>query len=273
MNIEKYLASGVIDSYWAGELSDEEMQEVDALTMEFPQIQSAMDEIHEAIVQFAKDTQNMPNSEILQKVELQIGHSEQEAFLKVLEETQEEPDYKPLNMINVWSIAATILLIFSVSFNYIFYQKARDVQHQIQALNMENTQLAEQVGQNKAALQYAEGRMAHLLNEDNIHVHMVGLAVAPDASADVFWNRVSNNVFISIEDLPEPPHGHQYQLWAIKPGKAPVDAGVFEHTKNVQQLKVITGNIEAFAVTLEKEGGSPVATVNQTFVKGFLKKS
>lgn len=273
MNIDKYLASGVIEAYWAGELSDEEMQEVDELAAEFPEISAAMDEMREAIIQFGKDTHNLPNRDVLKRVETQISHTEKESLLKVLAETKEEPAYKPLNMINVWSIAATILLIFSVSFNYIIYQKARNVQNQLQALNIENTQLAQRVNQNKEELQFAELRMAHFLNEDNIHIHMAGLAVAPDAAADVFWNRISNDVFISIDDLPEPPHGHQYQLWAIKPGQAPIDAGVFEHNKKVQQLKVIKGNVQAFAVTLEKEGGSPVATVDQTFVKGFLKKS
>jgi anti-sigma-K factor RskA len=38
----------------------------------------------------------------------------------------------------------------------------------------------------------------------------------------------------------------------------------------VQELKVIKGDVRAFAVTLEKEGGSPIATVDKTYVKGFI---
>ena len=102
---------------------------------------------------------------------------------------------------------------------------------------------------------------------------MDGSELSPESFANVFWNKKSNAVFISVDNLPEPPHGHQYQLWAIKEGQAPIDAGIFDHNNLVQRLKIIQGEVLAFAVTLEKEGGTPNATVENTYVKGFLKKS
>ncbi len=112
-----------------------------------------------------------------------------------------------------------------------------------------------------------------ILNKDNVHIRMDGLPLSPESYANVFWNTKTNAVFISVDNLPEPPAGHQYQLWAIKPGQAPIDAGIFDHNKLVQELKIIRGEVQAFAVTLEKEGGSPIASVDQTYVKGFLQSS
>ena len=122
-------------------------------------------------------------------------------------------------------------------------------------------------------LDYASLKVAHFLSVDNIHVRMDGSQLSPKSFANVFWNKNSNAVFISVDNLPEPPHGHQYQLWAIKENEAPIDAGIFDHNNLVQELKVIKGDVIAFAVTLEVEGGTPNATVEKTFVKGFLKKS
>ena len=222
---------------------------------------------------YAQAAGKQPDPQILDEALSTINESEKENFLKALSEPEEEVRIQRVNVVPVWSIAATILLFLSVGFNYFFYTQFINVKDQLAALESDRTTLANRVFDQEQELQYAQLRIAHFLNEDNIHIRMDGLDLAPESFANVFWNKKSNAVFISVDNLPEPPHGHQYQLWAIKPGLAPIDAGIFDHSQLIQELKVIRGNVEAFAVTLEKEGGSPIATVDKTYVKGFLKKS
>ena len=71
-----------------------------------------------------------------------------------------------------------------------------------------------------------------------------------------------------LASLPAPSEEQQYQLWAIVDGQ-PVDAGVFDIEKGniLQQLKTIS-NAQAFAVTLEKKGGSPTPTLAALFLIG-----
>ncbi len=60
----------------------------------------------------------------------------------------------------------------------------------------------------------------------------------------------------------------QYQLWAIVNGK-PVDAGTFDMGEGVSFVKLKTiPKAEAFAITLEKRGGSETPTMNAMFVMG-----
>ncbi|MFY0592216.1 anti-sigma factor [Roseivirga sp.] len=271
MDIKEYIKSGILEAYLAGELTNAQMVEVDEMAFEHPEIQDELNAIRDSINQYAEAEEKAPNKEILRKTLLSIKESEKEQFLQVLED--EEIKIKRVNVIPAWSIAASILLVMSLGFNYIFYSEFKSAKDQLSVLESSQESLANQVDNNRLELQYAELRIAHFLNEDNIHVRMDGLDVAPESFANVFWNKNNNSVFISVDNLPEPPHGHQYQLWAIKPGLAPIDAGIFDHSKLVQELKVIKGNVQAFAVTLEKEGGSPIATVDKTYVKGFLKKS
>ena len=273
MNVKEYIKSGILEAYLAGELSEEEMLEVDRMAQEHPAIKQELDEMVRSINKYAESTGKQPNPEVLDKAVESIRETEKEDFFKALREPEEEIQIKRVNVVPVWTIAATILLFLSVGFNYIFYTQFRDAKDQLAILESDKTTLASQVSDQQQELQYAQLRIAHFLNEDNIHIRMDGLDLAPKSFANVFWNKKSNAVFISVDNLPEPPHGHQYQLWAIKPGQAPIDAGIFDHNQLIQELKVIRGNVEAFAVTLEKEGGSPVATVDKTFVKGFLKKS
>lgn len=271
MNIQEYISSGILEAYLAGELSKFEMLEVDKVADKYPEIKENLNATRDALNAYAESQLKKPNSEVLEKTLSVIRESEKEQFLKVLED--DEVQIKRVNVVPIWTIAASLLLFISLGFNYIFYQEYSTAKDQLGILEYSQETLANQVNKNEQELQYAELRIAHFLNDDNIHVRMSGELLSPQSFANVFWNKNNNSVFISVDNLPDPPHGHQYQLWAIKPGLAPIDAGIFDHSKLVQELKVIKGDVQAFAVTLEIEGGSPIATVDKTFVKGFLKKS
>lgn len=273
MNIKDYINSGILEAYMAGELNEVEMQEVDRLAAIYPAIKQELEELRSSITSYAQSTDQAPPSRVLTNALKAIREDEKDRFIHEIENPKNEIQIKRVNVVPVWSIAASIMLVVSVGFNYIFYTEFKSAKDNYELAAYENANLAASVEQASQELQYASLRVAHFLNEDNIHVRMDGLEMAPESFANVFWNAKTNAVFISVDNLPEPPHGHQYQLWAIKPGLAPIDAGIFDHTQLIQELKVIKGNVQAFAVTLEKEGGSPIATVEKTFVKGFLKKS
>ena len=69
--------------------------------------------------------------------------------------------------------------------------------------------------------------------------------------------------------MPSNDKEHQYQLWALVAGK-PVDLGVFDSdttSRDMKEMKSIT-LADAFAVTLEKRGGSPTPTMDEMMVIG-----
>jgi anti-sigma-K factor RskA len=61
----------------------------------------------------------------------------------------------------------------------------------------------------------------------------------------------------------------QYQLWAIVDGK-PVSAGIYSEDKDSQIVLSKIENPQAFAITLEKQGGSIVPTMENMFVIGNI---
>ncbi len=284
MDIKEYIASGILEAYWAGELNEQEMKEVDRIASIHPQVKHELEEVRSAVLNFSENLELSPSKTILNDALAQITEEEQPEFLKevfkVDDEPVEEKEEKKSFNLPLWSAAASVLLVISLAFNFYFlseFQSSKNqllgLQGDLEVIKDQQSSLAELADEQKQQLAYADLRIAHFLNEDNIHVRMDGLDLSPESFANVFWNVKTNSVFISVDNLPEPPHGHQYQLWAIKAGQAPIDAGIFDHSLLVQELKVIKGDVQAFAVTLEKEGGSPVATVDQTYVKGFLEKS
>lgn len=255
-----------------GELNEEEMLEVDRMAAIYPVIKEELEELRSTLTDYAKEMGMQPSSEVLEGAMKSVKEEEKENFVKIL---NEEPEVRieRVNAVPVWSIAASILLFVSIGFNIFFFSKLETTRNDLILASQQNNLLAEQVETTNMELDYAALRIAHFLNKDNMHIRMDGTDLSPESYANVFWNTKTNSVFISVDNLPEPPHGHQYQLWAIKAGQAPIDAGIFDHNKLIQELKVIRGQVAAFAVTLEKEGGTPNATVDKTYVKGFLKKS
>ena len=78
---------------------------------------------------------------------------------------------------------------------------------------------------------------------------------------------------LNVDNLPMPPSDKQYQLWALKDGK-PIDAGVFDMKPgtdgDMHMMPVTIAEADAFAVTLEKKGGSPTPTLTQLYVMGKI---
>ena len=84
--------------------------------------------------------------------------------------------------------------------------------------------------------------------------------------AHLFWNKYTLQVYIDIAELPAPPAGMQYQLWALAAG-IPVDAGVFQMTPEpgMQKVKPVS-EADSWAVTLEPAGGSMSPALDQVYL-------
>ena len=253
-----------------GELSEEEMKEVDRIVVEHSIVREELEKIRANLNVYAAATGKQPVEEVLQKVFSALNDESKAVQSPAF---QAQTLRHKVHKFPTWRVAATVLLLISLIFNLYFFYELEDSKEQIESLVSDRIALSERAESTARELDLAELRIAHFLNEDNIHVRMDGSDISPQSFANVFWNKRTNAVFISVDNLPEPPHGHQYQLWAIKPGQPPIDAGIFDHNDRVQKLKVIRGEVEAFAVTLEKLGGTQNATVEKTYVKGFLQKS
>jgi anti-sigma-K factor RskA len=100
-------------------------------------------------------------------------------------------------------------------------------------------------------------------------IELKGVEKHPNMLAEVYWDS-SKKVYLDIKNLPAAPTGKQYQLWAIVDGK-PVDMGMYDSKKSIaiQAMKSVE-NPQAFAITLEKEGGNPTPTMEEMYVMGTI---
>ena len=151
-------------------------------------------------------------------------------------------------------------LIGSIVLTYSYYNKYQSASRELQLAQQKIDQ------QNQANLAMKTD-INVMTDKNSLPVVLKGTPHAPDALAKIYWMKTTGDVYVDPSNLPGIPSGKQYQLWAIVDGK-PVDAGMISTEKGIYHIQKMKsfGRAEAFAITLEKAGGSPTPTMDQMYV-------
>ncbi|MEO6870287.1 MAG: anti-sigma factor, partial [Ginsengibacter sp.] len=168
---------------------------------------------------------------------------------------------KPVPLIyKLIAAAVVIFLIESIILNYSFYNKYKKT-------NSELALIKDQLTKEKNTNTAMSSEMNVMTDKHALPVVLNGTAKAPDAVAKIFWMKNTGDVYVDPSNLPGVPEGKQYQLWAIVDG-APVDAGLIETKKGIYHIQKMKsfGQAQAFAITLEKTGGSEKPTMDEMIV-------
>jgi anti-sigma-K factor RskA len=88
-------------------------------------------------------------------------------------------------------------------------------------------------------------------------------AAYASAKVMVAWDPQNHNGVVSIQNMPPPPPGHDYQLWVLDPtAPGPISAGLLRMESGDQGFAVppVRSQGPGFAVSLEPAGGRPSPT-------------
>lgn len=251
IDIKTYIESGILEDYLATNVSDQERREVECLSKIYPEIKAELDLLSEAIERHAFAHRVAAPAALKNKIMAQLEFAEDAP-------SSEETDEIPVVALNSsrpsfqwgWVAAASVAALIGSA----VYFNAR--------LEMLNTTVAQQASE----LQQKNELIANVNNADNQFFTLKGVEKSPSSAVRVVWNVKTKEVRLNVLSLPTPTSDKQYQLWALVGGK-PVDLGVFDVNDAMQKMKTIP-QAEAFAVTLEKRGGSPTPHLEDLFVMG-----
>lgn len=276
MKKEEFISSGLLELYVLGSISNEELSLVNDMLAQYPELNAEVMRIESDLIRLAESQSPKPSakvkSSLLDAIDVIEDSQEklEEEKAKVIEIQTSEKGKTSMTML-LMVAASLALLIVSAFFNYIQYQEIQLAKQTIASLNQEKEVLANDLSTYKTSIESAENKIAVLRDTANVTIPMKGLDISPNSLALIHWNKYTNETFIDIASLPEAPTDMQYQLWAIVDG-VPVDLGVFDVLKSaatLQKMKTV-GNPQAFAVTLEKSGGSPTPTMENMYVLGAV---
>lgn len=270
MNLPDYIESGILESYVLGAVSDQERQEVNCLSAVYPEIREELDQLTLAFEEYAMMNSVEPPAELKNSIMAQLDFAKptQEAVVKPMPVFRDEPvqsiDSRPTYTYKfTWVVAASFGLVV-LAFSYYLFSQLNTAKQSLIILRASNETLQTNLQQLQVRQQHDNDLVALLSQPGTQVIRLTGNEKAPSGNLSVYWNARSQRVDIDVSSLPSLPPDQQYQLWSLVDGK-PIDAGVFDAGKaigTVQRLNRTIGRADAFAVTIEKRGGSPTPTLS-----------
>jgi anti-sigma-K factor RskA len=292
MAADSYITSGVLELYVAGVLPEDQAREVQAMAAANPQIQAEVEKLERIYREYGRVQAEFPShlfDDILDRIEKtpEIPVVSEPPAVKKLPEKKVKPVKEIVGKrepvvryisgapayLRPLLAAAIILLVLSAGFNLYQYNRRQTVEQQLAQLQQEKLAWQEELELADATHKTSLEMLSMYEDTNYMHVTMTGQSIAPKAMAMVFWNKKDKKVYLVPKNLPAPPAGKQYQLWAVNMEGKPVDAGMLppEKTKSdaLVQLKTIP-EAQAFAISLEPMGGSETPTNNAVYVVGKI---
>lgn len=270
MESKAYISSGVLELYILGALDHAEAAEVELNAKQYPEIREELDNIQRTLEEYAQKHAVEPAPLI--KTHL-FSEIEKRASVKASVPVKTRT-FETAKLMN-WLVAASITVaVISTVLSIYFYAKWKNTEDALISLREENQVFAQnanfKLDSNKHVIEEKTNYFTFITDTSTARVTLKGLSISPSSIAIVYWNKQTKEVFIDIKSLPEPPEGMQYQLWALDNG-TPVDAGVFNMVPSGEMQKLLpVQQAQAFAVTLEKMGGSPQPTLEMIHVLGNI---
>lgn len=265
MNIKEYISSGILERYALGQCDAMEMKSVQDAITSYPELRTELNEIETALFKYAQSNSIAPPSKIKANVlsHIQSSSNSEKKEARIIEMPRKTNHYK-------W-IAAASMIGFAIStwMNFIQSERYNRVHSELTSLRQQNTLLAEDLNVNRAGYKQSEELFAFLSDTTTRVISMKGTTSNPSSIATIYWNPKTSDVYLAVNALPMADDQSDYQLWAIVDG-VPVSAGVFSvnDTSSVPQKMESFTNAQAFAVTLEKKGGSTTPTLEKLVVIG-----
>ena len=288
MNVNDILESGLLELYVLDELSATERLTVETWATQHPEVKTELTLIEKGIEQLAL-SQASPlrpglKDDIISKIEKEIQNKDlihpkpaEKTFAESISSSDIKVDSETADngfnrvaidrSINKPAVAAKTVLPWFLSAalaisSFYYYNELQQERVKSQSCEISQHQNAKTYVETERALNI-------LKNVDTKTVPLLGLKNSPESKANVYWNAQKAETILSIINLPAPPEKMQYQLWAIV-DKKPVSAGVLEYSTEALQFMRGFDKAEAFAITLEKKGGSDAPTLDKMYVMGTL---
>mgnify|MGYP003647160172 CR=1 FL=1 len=264
MNVQKYIASGILELYIAGILSEKENLEIANYAKEYPEIQKEIEAIEASILELSK----------------KASPGLKQTFTSIMDRINSDvkvisiDDKRGTPISRYVGLAASVLLAIGI---FWMYQQNQELKSDIKVVEQQNNNLEQQIADSDSSLEETK-ELLNTLRDKNISViPLDGQDISPSSYAKAYWNKENKKVFIDAKGLPEPPDGFVYQVWSLKLSPlTPTSMGLLDNFKMDENKIFALSNpneSEAFGITLEPAGGSESPTLEQLYTLGVVSAS
>lgn len=202
MTTEEIIASGNLELYVCGALSPSETLEVEKALHSNNKVKQEIEQIESALMQLSVTLAPKASPFVWSNIINNISG------VRSLNTTKSKTNW---GAISGW--AAAIVLIGGIA--WMMNQKGI-VENELLTTQEENKTLQYDLNTTKNNLEEANTVLAIVKSKDFNTIKLPGnQAVAPQAYAQVFYNKTTNQAYVDISGLPPAPAGKVYQVWSL----------------------------------------------------------
>lgn len=274
MDIKEYISSGILEGYVLGTLSEKERKEVECMSHIYEEIKIELNQLEISLEKYALENPKKPDEKVKQKLMAKIHQLPIQNESTIISINKNNSSNSTKIIYTLIGAAAGVALLLSIGY---FTLKEKD--KELIALKKEITSIKDDyqtLDANIIALSDINENLAHELKMfRSPEFKTVFLAETNEqvkgSLGIICWNKNNHQVMIAMENMPEIPTDKQMQLWAIVDGN-PVSLGVLPNDINssFKLLETVVAKPNAFAITLEKQGGSEKPTLDQMLFAGNI---
>lgn len=264
MDIKAYIASGILELYVAGALSEKESQEVYALTQQYPEVLKEVKSIEASIIKLTAAASPKDVKHSFGAIKTHINSTKKD--VKVI------PLDKPkTNWFKYVGWAASLVLAAGLLW---VLNENKTLKEHIRIVETSKELLETQIENANNSLAEAEKLVEVLRDRNIIEVPLDGQGNFANAFAKVYWDKNNNSIYLDAKELPDAPQGKVYQVWSLTLNPlTPTSLGTIDDF-NADDNKIFaitnTNASEAFGITLEPAGGSETPTMQQLYTLGVV---
>ena len=258
MEIAEYIASGTLEFYVYGLLTEQENVEVNEMAQKHEEVRAEILSIERAVINLSYSISPHLSAENFEKIRQ-----------KLIEKHSGVVQLEPKRGIGPYlGWAAAVILMFGLGFQYYKYN---EVTKEVEAVTIQKSKFEQLLANAEQKSTATEKALAIVRDNSSTVVTLAGQEVAPTAYAKVYVNKDKKEIYVDVAGLPAPPEGKVYQIWALTLDPlTPTSIGLIEDVSSHNGIWKVENNdkAQAFGITLEPAGGSPTPTMAQLYTLG-----
>ena len=262
MDVNAYIESGILELYVAGQLTEQENQEVYELMRKHPEILQEVIDIERAVMALTASTSKRSNTNVFTQIRNQLNLGD---------DASKTISIAKYNWLTYSGWAAAILLAGGLLWTL---NQKQQLETDITTVNIEKSYLEQQIEASKNDLAATKELLNILRDRNIIAVPLGGQGDFDNSYAKVYWNKTDKSIYLDAQGLPEAPQGKVYQVWSLTLNPlTPTSLGTIDdfNTDDNKIFAISNDNeSQAFGITLEPEGGSETPTMEQLYTLGVV---
>ncbi len=256
MTKEEFIKTGLCEQYVLGLTTPEESEFVEEMLQTYPDLKGDCRGLENCMEKYARAHAIPPPPTLKKSVLSKID--EIEAREKAARNNYSIPKWA--------AISAAASLIGLLFFSFFIWEGKSNAENEMAILSTEFKQFQKDCEQVQNEKMIYASQNSFLKDPNTTHIHLRG---ENNTLAIAYWNENKDKAYLKLENLPAPPAGKTYQMWADIDNKM-VDMGVIKFDDEKMISIPHMANAASLNITLEEEGGSDHPDVSQLKVSGVI---